>query len=87
MLVLLGVLTGVLASYVGITARAAGGDRIYRGVLSKPGRMALLVVTCLVAFLLGPSDTRAWAAFGPLLLLGTSLTFLERLAVAIRRLP
>ncbi len=86
-LVLLGVLTGVLASYVGITARAAGGERIYRGVLSKPGRMALLLVTCLVAFLLGPGDGRAWTAFGPLLLLGTFLTLAERLVVAVRRLP
>ena len=85
--VLLGVLVGVLASYVGVVARAAGGERIYRGVLSKPGRMALLAITCVVAFVLGPHDTRAWAAFGPLLLLGTSLTLLERLVVAIRRLP
>jgi CDP-diacylglycerol--glycerol-3-phosphate 3-phosphatidyltransferase len=86
-IVLLGVLTGVLASYVGITARAAGGERIYRGVLSKPGRMALLAVTCLVAFGLGPDDGQAWAAFGPLLLLGTTLTLVERLVVAVRRLP
>ena len=85
--VLLGVLVGVLASYVGIAAKAAGGDRIYRGVLSKPGRMLLLAVTCVVAFVLGPGDTRAWAAFGPLLLLGTSLTLLERLVIALRRLP
>jgi CDP-diacylglycerol--glycerol-3-phosphate 3-phosphatidyltransferase len=86
-IVLLGVLTGVLASYVGITARAAGGERIYRGVLSKPGRMALLAVACLVAFVLGPDDGRAWAAFGPLLLVGTTLTLVERLVVAVRRLP
>ena len=86
-LVLLGVLVGVLASYVGVVVKAAGGERLYRGVLSKPGRMALLAVTCLVAFVLGPDDTRAWAAFGPLLLIGTSLTLVERLVVAVRRLP
>jgi CDP-diacylglycerol--glycerol-3-phosphate 3-phosphatidyltransferase len=85
--VLLGVLTGVMASYVGITAKAAGGERIYRGVLSKPGRMALLTACCIVAFALGPADTRTWAAFGPLLLLGTGLTLVERVFVAIRRLP
>jgi CDP-diacylglycerol---glycerol-3-phosphate 3-phosphatidyltransferase len=84
--VLLGVLGGVLASYVGITARAAGGERIYRGVLSKPGRMAVLVGCSLWALVAGPSDTTAWAAFGPVLLLGTSLTLLERVAVAVRRL-
>lgn len=85
--VLLGVMTGVKASYVGITAEAAGGERIYRGILSKPGRMALLCVTCVVAFVLGPADTRPWLAFGPLLLLGTTLTLIERIVVAIRRLP
>jgi hypothetical protein len=85
--VLLGVMTGVMASYVGITSRAAGGERIYRGVMSKPGRMALLVVACIAAFVLGPADGRAWQWFGPLLLLGTALTLLERIAVAIRQLP
>lgn len=85
--VLLGVMTGVMASYVGISSRAAGGERIYRGVMSKPGRMALLSVACIAAFVLGPADGRAWQWFGPLLLLGTSLTLLERIAVAVRRLP
>jgi CDP-diacylglycerol--glycerol-3-phosphate 3-phosphatidyltransferase len=85
--VLLGVLGGVLASYVGITAKAAGGERLYRGILSKPGRMTLLLVCCLWAFLAGPSSTTAWAAFGPVLLAGTLLTFIERVAIAIQRLP
>jgi phosphatidylglycerophosphate synthase len=83
-IVLLGVLGGVLASYVGITARAAGGDRIYRGVLSKPGRM-LLVSACSLGYLVVGSA--AWTAFGPILLVGTSLTVAERLAIAARRLP
>lgn len=85
-MVLLGVLAGVLASYVGITARAAGGERIYRGILSKPGRMALLAICSLWGFVAGPGDTTAWAAFGPLLLAGTTLTLVERVAIAIRRL-
>lgn len=86
-IVLLGVLVGVMASYVGITARAAGGERIYRGILSKPGRMALLVTCSLWAFIAGPADTLAWAAFGPILLAGTTLTLLERIVVAVQRLP
>lgn len=85
-IVLLGVLMGVMASYVGITARAAGGERIYRGILSKPGRMTLLVACCLWAFIAGPTDTTAWTAFGPILLIGTVLTLLERIVVAVRRL-
>jgi CDP-diacylglycerol--glycerol-3-phosphate 3-phosphatidyltransferase len=85
-LVLLGVLGAVLASYVGITSRAAGGERIYRGILSKPGRMTLLLVCSLWAFAEGPGSNNAWLVFGPLLLLGTTLTVIDRLIFAIRRL-
>jgi phosphatidylglycerophosphate synthase len=81
--VLIGLGIAILASYVGITARAAGGERIYRGILSKPGRMVLLSVFCLAVLVLGPGG---WWAFGPLLLAGASLTFIERLYVAYRRL-
>jgi CDP-diacylglycerol--glycerol-3-phosphate 3-phosphatidyltransferase len=82
--VLLGVLTSVVASYAGITARGAGGERIYRGILSKPGRMALLSAFCIAVLIGGPG---AWWAFGPLLLVGAGLTLIERLYVAVRRLP
>jgi CDP-diacylglycerol--glycerol-3-phosphate 3-phosphatidyltransferase len=85
-LVLLGVLGGVRASYVGITSRAAGGERIYRGILSKPGRMALLLVCSLWAFAEGPGSNNAWLVFGALLLLGTTLTVIDRLIIAVRRL-
>jgi CDP-diacylglycerol--glycerol-3-phosphate 3-phosphatidyltransferase len=81
--VLLGVVGSVLASHVRIVAKAAGGDRIYGGILSKPGRMALLSACALGSMVVGPS---AWAAFGVLLLVGAILTVIERLAVAMRRL-
>jgi CDP-diacylglycerol--glycerol-3-phosphate 3-phosphatidyltransferase len=84
-IVLLGVLAGVLASYAGITAKAAGAERLYGGILSKPGRMALLVVCAVWAAIAAP-DTAAWAWFGPILLVGTSLTLLERIVTAVRRL-
>ncbi|HYN69749.1 MAG TPA: phosphatidate cytidylyltransferase [Candidatus Eisenbacteria bacterium] len=83
-IVLLGVIGAVLASYVSITTRAAGGSRTYRGVLSKPGRMILLSVAALGALVAGPI---AWTVFGPLLLAGTALTLLERLIIAARELP
>lgn len=86
-LILLGVVGGVMASYVGITAKAAGGERIYRGILSKPGRMALLCACSVWAFLVGPASGTPWVAFGALLLVGTALTLLERIVVAVRRLP
>lgn len=82
--ILLGVLAATLASYVGITSRAAGGERIYRGILSKPGRMALLGVFALAALVAGPA---AWTLFGPLLLAGATLTLVERLVASARLLP
>ena len=84
--VLLGVLGAVLASYVGITSRAAGGPRLYSGVLSKPGRMALLSAVSAWSLLAGPGVTTPWTWFGPLLVLGTAMTFVERLADAVRHL-
>ena len=83
-LVLLGALGAVLASFVGVTVRAAGGERTYRGILSKPGRMVLLSIVAVAAFIHGPA---AWGWFGPILLIGTALTVGERFVVGIRRLP
>jgi phosphatidylglycerophosphate synthase len=80
--VLLGVTGAVFASFAGVVPRAAGGDRIYRGVLSKPGRMVLLGAFAVAVFIIGP---QAWGPFGPLLLVGTILTAIERIVVAIRR--
>jgi CDP-diacylglycerol--glycerol-3-phosphate 3-phosphatidyltransferase len=82
--VLLGVVGAVFASFAGLAPRAAGGERIYRGVLSKPGRMVLLSVFSIAVLLLGPT---AWWWFGPILLVGTALTALERIAIGVRRLP
>jgi phosphatidylglycerophosphate synthase len=81
--VLVGVGAGLLASYVGLASRAAGGERIYRGILSKPGRMALLSVFAVAAFAAGPP---AWGWFGPLLVAGATLTLIERIVVALRGL-
>jgi phosphatidylglycerophosphate synthase len=81
--VLLGVTGAVFASFAGVVPRAAGSERIYRGILSKPGRMVLLAVSAVAAWIVGPE---AWGPFGPLLLLGTVLTAAERIVVAARRL-
>lgn len=82
-ILLLGVVGAMLASYVGITTRAAGGERIYRGILSKPGRMVLLSIGAVGAFAFGPV---AWTVFGPVLLIGTVLTIVERMVIAFRQL-
>ena len=82
--ILLGLCGALVASFIGLASRAAGGQRLYGGILSKPGRMALLAVFAIAVLIAGPG---AWAPFGPLLLLGTSLTALERLVTALRALP
>src|SRR3954451_24716194 len=82
--VFLGVLGAVLASFVGITTRAAGGQRLYQGVLAKPGRMVLLGSFAVAALVLGPE---AWAPFGPILLVGTVAIVAERTVAAILALP
>lgn len=82
-LVLLGVTGAVFASFVGLAPRAAGAERLYRGVLSKPGRMVLLAISAIAVLLFGLD---AWAPFGPLLLLGTILTAMERIVIGVRRL-
>jgi CDP-diacylglycerol---glycerol-3-phosphate 3-phosphatidyltransferase len=82
--VLLGVAGAIFASFAGIVPRAAGGERIYRGILSKPGRMVLLSGFAVAAYVVGPG---AWGPFGPVLLVGTILTAAERIIVGIRRLP
>jgi CDP-diacylglycerol--glycerol-3-phosphate 3-phosphatidyltransferase len=81
--VLLGVTVAVLASFTSVAIKAAGGTRSYRGILSKPGRMVLLSVTSITVIVVGPE---AWGPFGPLLLIGTGLTLLERLVIGIREL-
>ncbi len=80
----LGVVLAVLASFTSVATRAAGGERTYRGILSKPGRLALVSAFAIAALIVGPA---AWGAFGPLLALGTFLTLVERVIVATRALP
>ena len=82
--VLLGVTIAVLASFTSVAIKAAGGTRSYRGILSKPGRMVLLSVSSIAVIAVGPE---AWGPFGPLLLIGTGLTLVERLVIGIRELP
>jgi CDP-diacylglycerol--glycerol-3-phosphate 3-phosphatidyltransferase len=59
----------LLSSYLGIAAKAAGGSRIFGGLLAKADRMIYLAIFSPVALLLGP---QAWnwllLAFLPTLL-------------------
>ena len=83
-LVLGGLAAALLASYAGITARAAGGTRQYTGVMSKPGRMIVLGVAAPLAFLTG-SATWLQVAAGAILL-GGLVTLAQRVMAAGREL-
>jgi phosphatidylglycerophosphate synthase len=83
-LALAAVIAAVLASFAGLAARAAGGRRLYGGVLSKPGRMIILAVAAPVAFLLG--DPRVLAVGAAALLVGSVITLLQRLRSATQEL-
>ena len=76
-------IAAVLASYAGLATRAAGGRRLYGGVLSKPGRMIVLAVAAPLAFLAG--DPRILAVAAAILLVGGVVTLLQRLRTATAR--
>lgn len=81
--VLLGVLLAVVASYVGIATRAAGGQRLYHGILAKPGRMVLVAVAAPLSLATGPV---AWNAYAVVLVVGAGLTLAARWRTAVRDL-
>lgn len=85
--VLLGVVLALLASYVGITARAAGGTRLYHGILAKPGRMVLLAVAAPASLLAGAANGPVvWNGYAVILVVGAGLTFGVRWRTALRDL-
>lgn len=75
-LALAAVIAAILASYVGITAKAAGARRQYGGVMSKPGRMVVVAVGAVLAF--GTGDTRWLTAVAAIVLIGGLATLLTR---------
>lgn len=81
--VLVGVLLAVLASYVGITVRAAGGTRLYLGILAKPGRMVLVAVAAPLSLATGPAT---WNGYAAVLVVGAGLTLAARWRAAVRAL-
>jgi len=74
------VIAALLASYAGITARAAGGRRQYGGIMSKPGRMIVLAIAAPVAYVAG--DGRVLAGAAGLILIGSLVTLVQRIVTA-----
>jgi CDP-diacylglycerol--glycerol-3-phosphate 3-phosphatidyltransferase len=80
----LGALAGVLiTSYAGTAVKAAGGTRIYGGLMGKADRMILLAIASVVAGFFG---TRVLTIFCWTVAAGIVLTLAERIVVAHREL-
>jgi len=78
------VIAALLASYVGITAKAAGGRRQYTGVMSKPGRMIAVAAGAPLAYV--TADGRWLAGVAAVVLVGALITLAQRLRAAAQEL-
>lgn len=74
----------LLASFVGVVVKAAGGPRIYAGIVGKADRMLILAVASPVAFFAGPI---ALAIAAWIIAAGSAITVLQRIAYARQHLP
>lgn len=77
-------IAALLASYVGITSRAAGASRQYGGVMSKPGRMGALATSAPIALVAGSDVPLAIGAV--VIAVGAAMTLVQRLIDARREL-
>jgi len=68
----------ILNSYLGILSKSAGGKRQYGGLIGKADRMILISVAAVVIAIF--DTTRIWNWFLWLILVGTSITFMQRFA-------
>lgn len=68
------------ASYLGLAVKAAGGPRVYRGVMGKPDRMLVVSIAAIVALWVEPSDVFTVALW--VVVAGSGITFAQRALIA-----
>lgn len=84
-LLVAGALASMLtSSFLGIAVKAAGGPRVYSGVMGKPDRMAVIGVAAIAALWVGPARAFTWGLW--VVLAGCVVTILQRAARARREL-
>lgn len=73
----------LLSSYLGTVTKAAGGSRIYGGVMGKADRMIAFSVFALGAYFWGPRSLEilVWVVLG-----GAVITIVQRMVIARRSL-
>ena len=84
-LLVAGALAAMLTvSFLGVVIKAAGGPRVYAGVMGKPDRMFLIGAAALVAMWLEPARVFTWALW--VVIAGCAVTLLQRALSARREL-
>lgn len=73
----------LLSSYLGTVAKAAGGRRIYDGVMGKADRMILFSVASIAAYFAGVG---VWTYLVAIVAAGGLITVFQRMAIAKRDL-
>jgi CDP-diacylglycerol--glycerol-3-phosphate 3-phosphatidyltransferase len=71
-------------SFLGVVIKAAGGPRVYVGVMGKPDRMFVAGAAAVVALWLDPGRTFTWALW--VVIAGCGVTLLQRARAALREL-
>lgn len=74
----------LVTSYLGIAVKAAGGRRVYSGVMGKPDRMVVLGAAAVAAIFLEPGSVFTVALW--LVLVGCVATLMQRALIARREL-
>ncbi|MGH2661594.1 MAG: CDP-alcohol phosphatidyltransferase family protein [Actinomycetota bacterium] len=71
-------------SFLGVVIKAAGGSRVYAGVMGKPDRMFVAGAAALAALWLDPGRVFTWALW--IVIAGSVVTLLQRARAARREL-
>jgi CDP-diacylglycerol--glycerol-3-phosphate 3-phosphatidyltransferase len=74
----------LVSSFLGVAIKAAGGRRVYSGIMGKPDRMLVLGVAALVAMFVDPGATFLAALW--IVMIGSLVTIAQRAIVARREL-
>jgi CDP-diacylglycerol--glycerol-3-phosphate 3-phosphatidyltransferase len=72
----------LVTSFLGVAVRAAGGPRVYTGIMGKPDRMFVVGAAALVAIWVDPGAVFTWTLW--LVIAGCLVTMVQRAIVARR---
>ncbi len=72
----------LVSSFLGISIKAAGGPRVYAGIMGKPDRMLVLSAAAISALIVEPDIAFSVALW--IILAGAAVTFVHRSVIARR---